>query len=370
MANADQTSELIQSLDDSSKWLKITRVSVFKPHTAVADDGTQYTVSDRDLNTIAANTNRSYQRNGHPVRLTVGHLDRRSPTAQQPPFAGFALNYSAKIVERPGGPVLRLTHDEYVLRSMSDRWRSLPYRSVEYDRHNQLIRGCAGIIETPRLELGAVIPYAASDRVSSVIYYSTGELAVMNPNDSTTANGDEMGDESQELQQVAAKVAEILMPQIQSMITEALKGSTGGVTPPPESQNSNRRGEDQYAELNSQLAAVRAELTASRRDQERQVCERMIDTIEGHYSFDRAEEVQYLLSLPANARSKRLEYLRKNLRPLPTGSMIRVAQPAIDVGENDAPLTREEAYAASEYRDEKKCSWEQAYSHVRSQRKK
>jgi hypothetical protein len=366
MAELDATTELIRSLEDPTRWVKINRVSVFKPHTAVGDNG-QYTVTDNDIRKIAENTNRAYRGDGHPVRLTIGHLDRKSPTAKQPPFAGFAVNYSAKMVERPGGPVLRLTHDEYVMRSMANRWRALPYRSVEYDRHNLLIRGCAGIIETPRLELGAVVPYASAD-ANSVIYYSTGETAVPDMNEPNDADG--TTDDTAEMQVLATKVAELLKPQIQTMIAEAMKGGGATAPPPPtETQNASGRGEDQYSQLNSQLAVVKAELAATRRDAERQVCERMIDTIADHYSLDRGEEVQYMLPLTPDARTKRLDYLRKHLRPLPVGPMIRVELPRQgNSGSDDSPLSQEEAYVAREYKEQKGCSWEQAYAHVRTKR--
>jgi hypothetical protein len=370
MATPDATTALLRSLNDESKWETVDRVSVFKPHTAVGDDGKPYTVTAEDLNLIAQNTNRAYRENGHPVRLTVGHLNPKSKTAEQAPLVGFAINYQAQMVERPDGPQLRLTHTEKVRREMSDWWRLFPYRSAEYNRHAKIIRGCAGIIETPRLELGAVTNYADDESVTSLVHYSTGEIAV--PDDMQQATTQPSADS--DMSALAAKVAELLKPAIAQMVKDAMAAGGSSKTEPDgdETLNSSRANEQQYAALNAELAKVKTDLEIEKKARDRQTCERIVDTIEGHYSFDRNEEVAYMMSLPSlDARTKRIDYLRKHLRPLPTGSMVRVANPERPTTANtDAPLTEEETYAAKQYKTKNSgVTWEQAYTHVKSMRK-
>ncbi|OWK45786.1 hypothetical protein [Fimbriiglobus ruber] len=200
MGNDDPTMTLIRQLDDPSKWAVKRRVSVFKPHTrtfptqALADGQTlparTVTVTAADLSAIAANVNRAYRRDGSLVKLTVGHrqFDPRFPEPSQPPLVGYARNYRAELVDRPGGKVLRLTHDEYVPVGKTGVWDQYPERSPDYDPAARTITGVALLVRDPALDLGTVGYHAGT------VTYAMGAVMADDTDDTDDTGADDADD--------------------------------------------------------------------------------------------------------------------------------------------------------------------------------
>jgi hypothetical protein len=160
----DPTMDLIRSLDDPTQFRRVDRVAVFKPHRRVCPDGTVIDVTDADLPEIASNVNRTYELDGELVRLVIGHRQQAPgfPEPLQPLVVGYARNYRAELVERPGGQALRLTHTEYVRREHENEAGKYPGRSPEYDPVSKTITAVALLTRDPFLTLGTVA-YEAGD---------------------------------------------------------------------------------------------------------------------------------------------------------------------------------------------------------------
>lgn len=165
MTSTDPTMDLIRSLDDPAQFRRVDRVAVFKPHRRRLPDGTELDVTAADLPEIAANVNRAYERDGELVRLVIGHRQQASgfPERLQPLVVGYARNYRAELVERPGGKALRLTQTEYVRREYEDEARKHPGRSPEYDPQGKTITAVALLTRDPFLTLGTVAYEGAGD---------------------------------------------------------------------------------------------------------------------------------------------------------------------------------------------------------------
>lgn len=182
---ADATTDLIRDLEDPTKFRKTDHVSVFKPHVRDLPEMTlgdgrvipaRRVVVDLDtLREIAERTNRRYAADGHLVVLTLGHR-RMTPGVDertQPLKVGYAKGYRAAVVDRPGGPVLRLLHTEYVDRKHEAEAANYPFRSPEYDPDDKVFGGVALLKREPHLDLGTVHYDAGSGRV---LYAMEGEM--------------------------------------------------------------------------------------------------------------------------------------------------------------------------------------------------
>jgi hypothetical protein len=179
---ADPTETLLRDLSDPAKFRAVERVSVFRPHKReiVRADGKKdtITVTERDLQTIAANMERAYGESGKLARLTLGHIkqDPNYPEHLQPPIVGFAKNYRCETVKRPSGTLLTVTHTEYLRADQADEiLRQYPFRSPEYDPVEKTFGGVALLTRDPWLDTGAVYVYSAGSRF---LHYQAGETAM------------------------------------------------------------------------------------------------------------------------------------------------------------------------------------------------
>lgn len=177
---ADPTMQLLADLEDPTKFRRVERVSVFRPHTReqVTADGKKRTirVTDADLPTIAEKTNAILSQSGRPVRLTLGHVkqDPNFPEHLQPKIVGFAKDYRAEVVQRPAGTLLTVTHTEYLRADEADEiLRQYPFRSPEYDPVEKVFGGVALLTRDPWLDTGAVYVYGG-DGVRFIHYQAGG----------------------------------------------------------------------------------------------------------------------------------------------------------------------------------------------------
>lgn len=358
----DPTVALLESFADPAKWVTTDHVAVFRAHERTEDlDGhgsaVLYEVTDDDLEEIAENTNTVYSQSGQPVRLTVGHSQHEPgfPESEQPELVGFCLRYQVQVVHRPGGSFLAVTHTEKVLREHASRMKRYPYRSVEYDPASKLIVGCAALLRSPYLNLGAVIPYAGT---STTYRYSLGATAVDKFDDAqeekvktaimnNEADGDDEWTDADEMPyQSFCKY----MRKYESMKADtnpeddttkpvmnegggamAAMGAGNGGLPDMAKPMMNQNGKPltNYERVLAEVAQLKRNQAESQRQVAYERSARLLDSVKGVVSFDEKHELEALVSLPNDtARANRISYMLTHYQKLPTGGMIQVARPS------------------------------------------
>jgi hypothetical protein len=355
MAVADATADLIRSLDDPKRFRRLECVSVFKPH--VRDfpamklpNGTviparRVEVTEADLPTIAANVNRTYSQDGQLVLLTIGHRKQipGTPETEQPPKVGYARNYRAQLVDRPGGKTLRLTHTEYIDRRHEYEAAKHPGRSPEYDPDEKTISAVALLTRDPALPNGTVHYDAGSGRV----LYAMGDAMA---DEAWTPDDDAQYDKfCGDVKKYGKHSA-----YMRKYMAEAGPANTDvpGLAPAPQMP--------EYAAVSKALLYEKVN--------------RRLDALgyEG-VQFDRTVELTKLAEeLKTDGdRDKHLAYMRAHYSKLPVGDFLPVFDGKVGPGAkpgSDAPLTEAECSAALHYQSEKGTDWPAAMQYVKAQR--
>lgn len=332
--------DLIRSLDDPSKFVRKDGVAVFRPHSrkfpAVKLSNGQeipareVKVTDDDLQEIADNVNKVYRDDGQLVKLVIGHreFDPKFPEKNQPHVAGYARNYRASVVERPGGKAIRLTHDEYI---HCDKPYSAdvlngqyPERSPEYNPDAKLITGVALLTRDQSLPLGTVSYNAGANCFT----YAMGSPM----NDQTAAPGmDEVPDDDagyQQFQKYMKKYSAMMGPMNG---TPPVGGTPSG--PPIENYAAgnvplNYNADPVFIKLQEDTKRYQAEAETAKKAAGVAECRRLLDAVVPYHKFDYGAELSLLTALPVDQRSGRIEYIRTYFAPLPAGEMIRLADNA------------------------------------------
>lgn len=181
----DATLDFLARLNDPARWVVVRDVPIFRPHTRRNQDGSvKYTVTEHDIQSIAATATAKERQNGVAGIITLGHrlTDPRAPEPQQPRVVGYLRNM------RPGtfGPeqVPCDLVDAYYKREDWDEARLYPFRSAEYYPAKREITGVALLVRDPELELG-VVSYATEAnhycRDDGPVYFP--ELYMSQPSD-------------------------------------------------------------------------------------------------------------------------------------------------------------------------------------------
>lgn len=329
----DPTLQLIQDLEDPSKFRRVERVAVFKAHQrkCLSRDGKPVTirVTEDDLKQIANNTNAVYSNAGKPTRLTIGHIkqDPNYPEHLQPKLVGFAKDYRAELVKRPAGTFLAVTHVEYLRADEADEvLRQYPYRSPEYDHEAKVFGGVALLTRDPWLDTGAVYVYSAE---SNLIHYQAG-----NP-----MNEDQLTPEEEMQYEKLCKYMKGKYPKLAQYMDD------------PASTNVAIPGEEM--KMGYQKTP---EYTLLEQENRRLVTERELDQLAYQgVRFDRSVELPRLLSMKPEERTTHINYMKATYAKSPVGlGMIPLAGEAEKPSRTDKnrPLEASEMPRVLQYQAE------------------
>ena len=323
--------QLLADLDDPSKFRRVERVAVFRPHTReqMTSDGKKRTirVTDADLQTIAERTNAALEQSGRPVRLTLGHVkqDPNYPEHLQPKIVGFAKDYRAEVVQRPAGTLLTVTHTEYLRADEADEvLRQYPFRSPEYDPEAQVFGGVALLTRDPWLDTGAVYVYGGDG--ARFIHYQAGGRPMADENEN--AGGDEWTPEEEAQYAKMARYMKKKHPRLAAYMDD------------PASTNTQPADSATHA-ASYQKAPEYAALEA---ENLRLSVERELDQLAYQgVRFDRSVELPRLVAMTADGRTAHVAYMKTHYAKSPVGGgMVPVAgataRPSAKV-DKSAPLT-------------------------------
>lgn len=318
----DATSTLLRQLDNPTQYVKKDRVAVFMPHTRTVQlpDGTTRTikVTERDLETIANNVNASYQRDGVLVKLVIGHR-KSDPAANektQPEVAGYAKDYRATWVSRPGGKALRLTHTEYVRADRTDVLNgNYPERSAEYDPESKTIRAVALLTRDQWLNLGTV-SYSAGKTLT----YMGGPMPDM---DDAPFTPDEEKQYARCAKYMRMKYSKLAAYMDDDMGGLAGMGASNATMPgsDPAAPYQSSSGTVDYAAVNARLQTLEAEREAARKALVASEARRLLDPCRNAIKFNYERELSTLVSLPSDQhRAQHVEYMLDTYQRIPSGS--------------------------------------------------
>ena len=135
----------------------IKGVPIFKAHSRTVVDpesGKKQTirVDKKKLEEIVANTSKFHTQHGVPLRITDGHIKPGKDEKDQPPLFGFAMDTRMGTFG-PSNETAILT-DLYIRRDRLEKFKERPFRSAELYPGTNEIRGVAGLIKDPQLDLG------------------------------------------------------------------------------------------------------------------------------------------------------------------------------------------------------------------------
>ncbi len=338
--------ELARELNDPAKWVIKRGVPVFSGHDRKLPDGKlKYKVTDDDLVDAVENL-RSRQNRGMPARLTVGHInpDPNFPEEKQPKVIGYWLD--AKMGEFDGKPAAFA--DAYVRIEHKDAVKGRPYRSAEYIRGRNEIRGVALLARDPALDLGTV--EVCQDGDEEVEFYSmTGAV-----------------DMSQDTTELYAKVTaenDTLKAEMVSLKAALALANADGQTEQTEL----------YAKISGEVETLRIQnaefakkIAESEAKADRLECEKLVEVlVSERYQLDREEEVTELLALQPADRVKRIAKIRKRYHQDQTGAPFIETYSAPVEGDLPA-INADVAQKAVSYATTNKCDFDTALKAVRA----
>lgn len=326
-ATDDETAHLIRDLDDPAKFVRRACVAVFMPHEITFrdkdDEPVRVKVDEADLADIAANTNRRYRQDGALTKLVIGHRkqgegDERIDERGQPPVVGYGRNYSCRMVNRPAGPQLRLTYDEYYPPAHAAEARKYPSRSAEYNPAAKLITGVALLTRDPALPIGTTRQYAGTN---TVLYAMGAVMAdpMLDPPMPAAAGAVDpaMFDE-------ICNMLRDRFPQLAGMMADAPPADAPGSDLPAAASSLPYQGTGgQTVNYAAQIATMQKQLAAERSARVSEQCRRMLDPLAEARQFDYDRELGLMVRYQADAdRVAHAENIRLNYVPLPTGGPI------------------------------------------------
>lgn len=336
------TGELARELNDPARWVIKRGVPVFSCHDRKLPDGKiKYRVTDEDLVEIVQ-TMRDRQGRGMPPRLTVGHInqDPNYPEHQQPKVIGYWLD--PKLGEFEGAPAVLA--DSYTKVEHQSDLKGRPYRSAEYIRRKNEIRGVAILARDPALDLGTV--ELCRDGEDEIECYSmTGAV--------------DMSQDTAELYQKLTAEHETLKAEF-----AALKASAGNAGSDQTELYAKLSGEVET--LRTQNAALANKIAESEAKADRLECEKLVDVlVSERYQLDKEDEVTELLSRQPADRVKYIAKIRKRYHQDTTGApFIETYQ---GTAEGDLPATSPElAHKAISYATLNKCDFDSALKAVKA----
>jgi hypothetical protein len=156
---ADATMTAFAALLDESKWKVVRDVPIFKtfPKTKVikGDKLVELEVTEADLYEIALNAEKRFSETGTVGRLTPGHIKPFEDETKQPPIYGHPMNFKVG----GWGPKneLAVLCDFYVKPENWEDFTTYPYRSPEYHEDRKEITGVALLKRDPKLDLGMLM---------------------------------------------------------------------------------------------------------------------------------------------------------------------------------------------------------------------
>lgn len=352
MTADDPTMALIRSLDDPRKFVRKDHVAVFKPHVRkrnLPDGKTQeINVSDEDLPEIAARINAAYEEDGELVKLTVGHrnmTDEDFPEELQPPVVGYAKNYRAEVVDRPGGKkALRLTHTEYIDRRnplapkiLANQW---PERSPDYNTKSKTIRGVALLARDPHLSSGTVAYQADAvtyEGEAMADEMAMGQNSDWGPDDDAAYakhckyHAKYMAENPPDVGPATPVAADPLVAatthagEIQTYQADAVGSRVKAIE--------QQLAEERKARLDERKARVKAE------------CERLLDPLKPARKFNYARELNTLVAYQSDDdRAAHVQYMLDNYEQLETDpgvGMVRIAPTQSSKGTPTAAVSAE-----------------------------
>ena len=287
----DATTLTLKSLGDPSQYQLMRSVPIFRAHTRqfVNDDGTteEREVTEADLLVIAEHMS-ALEADGMVFRLTNGHCNPFGDENEQPELLGYQTKARLSTFGPENVPCVMV--DEYGKKEKISVLKNRPYRSAEFYRHDLVIKGCAALIRDPKLNLGAVTYYGASQKPW---YYSE----ALNVNET----------------ELTAAIKAILANELPA----AIKAAT---LPAPRQPEPNRNDDkpELYAELarraeTSEKAAkdLATEVSTLRAERNRERLEVEVKELATHYRLDVEYEVGLMLPMVPEARIKHVEHLKK-----------------------------------------------------------
>lgn len=319
----DPANQLLADLNDPHKYVTKTHVTVFRAHTRRGADGKPlYSVDDDDLNEIAENTNRRASL-GEPNRLTIGHskIDPNADERTQPKLVGFCLNYHAEVVNRPGGRFLAVTHTEKVRADCANEINGYPFRSVEYDPDTKTIIGCAAILRSGYLPLGAV-QYASGRRIFHYAMESSMDPMAQPP--VTEPDGDEPDAQFYAMFRKAMK-------KYSAEGAGATEPGPADLTAKPQAYQNPTAPQHYSADAYSQIQALKAQQAAMQRQLKEARATNLLGTIVDKVKFDYATEHARIVNMASDAEMVgHVNYMQQNYQGLPTGGFLPM--PGVSLG--------------------------------------
>lgn len=334
VVNPDPTMSLLHSLrTDRAKWVK-TRLAAFVPHErtvterrgadgSVTRPAATIKVTEADLRDEADRANERTRDTGRLDTLTIGHrkFDPDARETDQPPLAGFCLDYAVEWVEREGGRFLALTYDEYAARDRAaeyDLYRQYPFRSAEY--HPDLgITGVAALVRPPALNMGTVYVYSA-------------EPVPMDPTAETTPAADPDGYETfcRNMQRYTAEqAAATTQAPADPAATETFAAKPGAKTTQVPAVPVTYAAD--LAALRKQVDDEKAARLADKKAAVEQQARGMLDAIKDARKFDYDRELGVMVTYAADAdRTAHVTYMLDTYERLTTDpalNRIRTAPP-------------------------------------------
>lgn len=317
---ADPTEQLLRDIRNPAKYKATQRVAVFRPHTreAVNAKGERITVevTPADLAVIARNSNQCYQ-SGHLNPLCLGHRkhDPNAPETSQPPIVGYIGDFKAEVVNRPGGPILSITHTEFVPVDKVPILREYPYRSAEYDPTAKVIDGCAALKRRPYLDLGTV-QYTGG---RTIINY-----ALETEMDPMATGAAPAGDDDDEVFYSKWQKAK--------MRYEAEQAGTPPMDPaaPPMGYQAGTQPVNYSAGVQAQIVAMQRQQEVMRRQLVEAQATNLLAPLVPTLKFDYQRELKALVNLPNDQeRIAHINYMQATYQELPSGQFIKLPGHAI-----------------------------------------
>jgi len=333
-ATADATTDLIRALDDPNQFERKDRVAIFRPHERefpevkdpsgkVIRKSQTVKVTEEDLQEIAKNTNRLYEKDGQLVKLPIGHRVSHPgfPEQNQPKIAGYARNYRAEMVHRPGGPVLRLTHTEYIQKNQPYSQDVLngqyPERSPEYDPERKIVTAVALLTRDQALPLGTVC-YEAGN-----LYYAMGPD--MNDENGTLHNDDWTPDDDKQyatfckyMKKYGAGMS--AMGPMNSMLPGSDQKTYSST-----SSTLNYEASPLYSKHTARIAELEAQHAQLMQATKKAECSAALTPLRDVVTFHYERELNYLMNLPTpESRAEHLQYMQDTYKPVGS-QQIRIA---------------------------------------------
>lgn len=348
---ADPTIELLNKLNDESKWVIRRGVPVFKPHKRYKADGSFfYEVTANDLPAIASESAALESRHGVIGRLMPGHVNYALPEEFQPKLYGYVRNYRVGTFGPSNEPCILADRYQYPEHSAAaDR---MLFRSPEYYPATKQIRGLALLMRDPYLDLGCV----AYDATAPIYYEAE---PTVEPNAATAAQP--TPEEIQAFKDLIAKY-----PSLLDACGLQVKPAAGK---PGESEPERMQREQQavqYAALTAQNATLAAQVAALQQANLATKCEQMVMQLEAEgYQLTRAEEVAELTGKPTDAaREAYVAKVRKNYNRVPVGDPIQLYAGKVEGGSQNIEESQNVAKANQYMRENKITDFMAAYAAV------